>query len=298
MSNSENTLIIGVDGGGTGCRVAIGARSEGILAQADGGRGNMASDPDVAIRNVLTTVKAAAAKAGISVGALNTAVAHLGLAGVMTAKDSANVASKLPFAACVVTDDRPTAITGALGGEDGYLLSVGTGTIVASSKEGAFKYIGGWGFHVADQGSGAWLGRAALEQVLLCHDGLEAHSDLTRALLDKFDNDPNAIVSFSMSAKPGDFGMLAPEIVSAAHADDPWGRTLMQNGADYLMRGLAALAFKPGEVLCLSGGVGPHYAEYFPPELLSGQIARKGSALDGAFALALSGFNNSRGTNE
>ncbi|WP_299503730.1 BadF/BadG/BcrA/BcrD ATPase family protein [uncultured Roseobacter sp.] len=294
MSDSAQMLLIGVDGGGTGCRAAIGTLSGGIAARAEGGRANAASDPDLAVENIVMTVKAAAAKANLDESALENAVAHLGLAGVMTADDSRRIATALPYKSSVVTDDRPTAVTGALGGNDGFLLSVGTGTIVAGSNGGTFGYVGGWGFHVADQGSGAWLGRAGLEQVLLCHDGLADHSDLTRALFAGFNDDPNAIVSFSMSAKPGDFGALAPAIVTAAEQGDTWAQELMARGADYLLRGLLVLGFEPGNALCLTGGVGPCYARYLPPDALSGQIKSRGTALDGAYYLAKSSLAETR----
>jgi len=288
MFGSEHPILIGVDGGGTGCRVAIGTPSAGVLAQAEGGRANASSDPELAIKNIISTVLAAAKKAGVSPGALRDAVAHLGLAGVMTPADSQRIASALPYKSASVTDDRPTAVTGALGDQDGFLLSVGTGTIVAASKDGHFRYIGGWGFQISDQSSGAWLGRAALERTILCHDGLAAHTDLTRALMAKFGDDPNAIVSFSLSAKPGDFGSLAPLVVSGADAGDTWGLSVMKDGADYLSKGLSVLGFLPGDTLCLTGGVGPHYASYLPPKALTGRIASRGSALDGAFQLAKS----------
>ncbi|WP_298921827.1 BadF/BadG/BcrA/BcrD ATPase family protein [uncultured Roseobacter sp.] len=286
MSHSAHTFLVGVDGGGTGCRTAVGTLADGVLAQAQGGRANAATDPDMAIRNILIAVNAAAKKAGIPKSALKNAVAHLGLAGVMTQKDAQRIAMALPFEKSLVTDDRPTAVNGALGGEDGYLLSVGTGTISAANRSGTFSYIGGWGFHVADQGSGAWLGRASLEQTLLCHDGLAEHTELTRTLFARFEDDPNAIVAFSMSAKPGDYGALAPMIVSAANNGDPWGSAIMRKGADYLTRCLDALGFRPGDRMCLSGGVGPHYAAYLPDECLTGRVASKGTALDGAFSLA------------
>ena len=288
MSSSEHTLLIGVDGGGTGCRAAIGTSVNGVLAQAEGGRANVASDFALSVKNIISTVEAAANRADIPRDELSKATAHIGIAGVLGPKESAQVVSALPYGLVIVTDDRPTAVTGALGGQDGYLLSVGTGTIAASSKSGTFTYVGGWGFYVADQASGAWLGRAALEQVMLCHDRLADHTPLTRGLLLKYDNDPNAVAAYSMTAKPGDFAIHAPDIIAGARAADPWGQSIMEKGADYLMRCLTRLGFLPGETLCLTGGVGPHYADYLPADFLAGRIKSRGSALDGAFQLAKS----------
>jgi glucosamine kinase len=286
MPDPSNTLIIGVDGGGTGCRVALGTVLDGVIARAEGGRANVASDPARAIKNVLSAIDAAATTSGIAHTQLNAATVHLGLAGVMTAQDARKVASAVPYPHVTVTDDRPTALHGALGGQDGFLLSVGTGTIAAARTDGAFRSIGGWGFHVGDHASGSWIGQECLRHTLLCHDGIAQHSDLTRTLLGGFQNDPNEIVAFSLSAKPSDYGSFAPSVVAGARAGDPVGQMIMQAGADHLRKCLTALRFTAGDTLCLSGGVGPHYADYLPSECITGLRQSKGNALDGAYAFA------------
>lgn len=288
MLTAQKTLLIGVDGGGTGCRAAVGTATQGILGRAQGGRANVTSDPALAIKNVRATIEAAAQTAGLPQSALSTAVAHIGLAGVMTPSDSALIASALPMQHCLVSDDRPTAVTGALGSEDGFLMSVGTGTIIAARKKGDFSYVSGWGFQISDQASGAWLGRAALEQLLLCHDGIADFTPLIRKLFANFNNDPNEIVAFSTAAKPGDYATLAPEVISFAQDADPWAQSIMAKGADYLLRGLSALGFSAGDTLCMSGGVGPSYADFLPQDILTGRTQPQSSAVDGAFLLAKS----------
>lgn len=286
MSDPSKALLIGVDGGGSGCRVAIGTAAAGIIARGEGGRANISSDPEQAINNVRLALKAAAATAAIDETTLAGATVHLGLAGVMCEADSEKTARAFAFQNITVSDDRATALAGALGGEDGFLLCIGTGTIVAASKRGAQSFIGGWGLQVSDQSSGAWLGRAVLEQVLLCHDRIARHSDLTRKVFGQFQNDPNKIVAMSLAAKPADYAGLAPHVISAATAGDPIGRMLMAQGASYLTRGLDALAFQAGDVLCFAGGIGPHYGPYLTSEMLAGQIEARGTALDGAFHMA------------
>ncbi|MEP4194298.1 MAG: BadF/BadG/BcrA/BcrD ATPase family protein [Aliishimia sp.] len=286
MFDSAEPLIIGVDGGGTGCRAAVGTCSTGILAQASGGAANFATDPDLALANVTQAVTEAAIKAGASTKDLIFASAHIGLAGVMSDGDGKRIADLLPYKAVSVTDDRPTSTIGALGAKDGYLLSVGTGTIAAASIQTTFRYVGGWGFHVADQASGAWLGRAALEQVLLCYDSMAKYTGVTRSLFSKFDDDPNQITAFSMSATPGDFGKFAPDVVRGAANSDPWAVEIMNKGAAHLTGSLMALGFHAGDPVCLSGGVGPHYAGYLDPEIAANVIQPSGNALDGAFHLA------------
>lgn len=192
----------------------------------------------------------------------------------------------MPYNQIKVTDDRPTAVIGALGGADGALLAIGTGTIVALRTDNDMAFVGGWGFQVSDQGSGAWLGRAALERVLLCYDRLSDHSGLARALFAKFNDDPNAIAAFAASAAPGDFAVFARDIIAHAKDGDPWGQSMMQSGADHLVHALATLGFVPGQRLCMAGGVGPHYRPYLPQDYIAGYADAHGTSLDGAFALA------------
>ncbi|MEP3347393.1 MAG: BadF/BadG/BcrA/BcrD ATPase family protein [Litoreibacter sp.] len=286
MYDLTKSLIIGVDGGGTGCRVAIGTRSDGILVRAVGGSANFATNPDCAIANVKKAVVEAAAKLDLDEQSLTAATAHVGLAGALTEDDQQRVANALPYKTITVTDDRPTSVVGALGAGNGYLLSVGTGTIAAANSSEGFRYVGGWGFHISDQASGAWLGRAALEQTMLCYDGLAKYSDVTRDLFAKFDNDPSKAVAFSMSAKPGDFGAFAPDVVRGAASGDPWALLIMDTGAKYLAASLAALGHQAGDSVCLTGGLGPLYTTYLPAECSANLIPASGNALDGAFRLA------------
>jgi len=279
-------LLIAIDGGGTGCRAAIGTQRDGILGRASGGRANIGNDPNKTLVNVRGAVEEAAASAGLPHAALEDATAFIGLAGMNIARDEARLRAALPYARIIADDDRPACVVGALGeGVAGWVLAIGTGTIVAATDGAGFRYVGSWGFHLADQGSGAWLGRGALDRALQCHDGLMPHSDLTRALMADFGNNPDAFVAFSLTAHPGDYAAFAPKVIAASEAGDRHAEALMQEGATYYVRALKALEFTPGDPLCLLGGIGPHYARFLPRDHLTGQIAARGSALDGAFQL-------------
>lgn len=283
---ARDPVIIGVDGGGSGCRAAVGTRDRGILAQATGGPANATSDPRGAIRNTLAAVQRATEQAGVPMTDLGDAVAHLGLAGVMSAQQGQTVAQALPFAVCTVTDDRPTTAQGALGGADGFVAAIGTGSFVGRSAGGVFHAAGGWGLALSDQASGAWLGREALVQVLLAHDTIAPSTALIDGLMTHFGGDPNAIVAFGQSATPADYAALAPRVMDSAQAGDPVARSIMAQGAGYIRSSLAALGYGECDPLCLTGGIGPRYAGYLPPAMQRVLVPAAGTALDGAFALA------------
>jgi glucosamine kinase len=277
--------IIACDGGGTGCRVVIADPWGRVLALGAGGPANVTSDFDGALANLHAALQQAVTVLGV--GDLDGAVAHFGLAGVVSADMAQRVAQALPIADVCVTSDQEVALAGALGWGDGVLMALGTGTIIAASKAGQVTRVGGWGLHLSDQASGAWLGRGALQQTLLCHDGMVAFCDLTRGLFDHFQRDPVALVAFATTATPADYARFAPQVIQAGVAGAPGGVDLMQRGADYLVQALAALQFGPRDALCLTGGVGPHYASYLPRAAKLAITPAKGSGLDGALSLAL-----------
>lgn len=279
--------VIACDGGGTGCRFMIADGDGNVLAQATGGPANVTSDFEGAVANLQTALSSAVAQLGVPCADVFGGVAHFGLAGVQSAQDAARVAAKFPFSHIIVTEDRQTAIVGALDGADGVLIALGTGTIIAAQRGGQSLRIGGWGLQLSDQASGAWLGRLLLQRVVLAHDGIEPFSPFTTSVFDRFGRDPRALVGFAASASPADYASFAPQIVAAASAGDAVAIDLMRAGAAYLTRALEVLGFAVPDVLCLSGGVGPHYAPYLPKAAQAAIVAPKGQGVEGALRLAL-----------
>lgn len=285
MIQTNAKVLIAVDGGGTGCRAAVGAVAQGIAATAKGGPANVSTNFDAAIANIRAAIETAVAQAGLSSPEAFQAQVHLSLAGVVDAGMAKKVAQALPYASCVVTEDIKGAVAGALGMGDGFVVALGTGTIIARQYKRNYTRVGGWGFDVSDQASGAWLGHQLLRRVVLCADGIAVHSPLTQQVLQGFGAQAD-VMHFAKDATPGQFADFARQIVPAAQEGDAEAQALMQRGADYIAKGLGALGYQPSAPLCLSGGVGPHYAPYLPQEFKQNIITPFGSNLEGTFALA------------
>ncbi|HQU67594.1 MAG TPA: BadF/BadG/BcrA/BcrD ATPase family protein [Albidovulum sp.] len=274
--------ILAIDGGGTSCRGRLFVAG-GAVVEAVEGPANVFSDFEAAVGRILRLIGALFDKAGT--GAPADTVAHLGLAGVIDAAGAEAVAARLPFARSVVTSDQPTMIVGALGGRDGAVAAIGTGSFVGVQSGAQVRVLGGWGLAIGDQASGAWLGRELLKHVILVGDGIEAASPLATGMLDRLGGVPG-VTRFSLSARPADYGRFAPEVVAAAEADDPLAARLMAEGAEYIVAALRTLGWSAGERLCLSGGLGPTYARWLPDAITTGLVAPDGTALDGAAILA------------
>lgn len=281
MVSESNPILIGVDGGGSSCRAAI--TVGGRRYEAKRGGANVSTDFDAAIATIRDALDAVRTDCGLGAEQFHAGQAHLGLAGVMNDAVAARVAAALPFAHIAVTDDRPTALAGALGDADGAVAAIGTGSFLARQTGGQAHLAGGYGFAIGDQASGAWLGRALFERVMLCIDGFAPWTDLGRALLAEHGADPSALVAFSVAARPRDFAGFAPRI---AASDDPLAVSLMSEGAAYIHTGLTAMGWRDGQALCLMGGLGPSYRAHLPQAMQDAVATPKGSALDGAMTLA------------
>ncbi|MEM6305072.1 MAG: BadF/BadG/BcrA/BcrD ATPase family protein [Pseudomonadota bacterium] len=278
-------VLIGVDGGGSGCRVAVGMAQAGVLAEAQGGPANVSTDFDASVANIMHTVLEALAEAGLGEVDLSHAIAHLGLAGADLPQTQAQTAAMFPFGRTAVSGDRETTVAGVLGAVDGFVVALGTGTILARQQSGQIRTVGGWGFQLSDQASGAWLGRALMTATLSAAEHVEPGSALTREIAAEMGG-VRGIFDWSATARPADYAALAPRIFAAATAQDPVAHGLLEAGATYIENGLTALRFTPGAPLSLTGGVGPHYAPYLPPTLTAHLVEPKGNALAGAFHLA------------
>lgn len=278
--------LIGIDGGGTGCRAAISDLAGTILGSANGGPANFTSDPRGTVQNLIGALGSAARLAGLDLSKLAHAPAHVGLAGIVSSGTASALAAQLPLRRCTVTDDQVTTVFGALGDSNGVVISIGTGSFIAVKREDDIRYIGGWGLQLGDQASGAWLGQKALQRCALTRDGLLPHSDLTARIWRDFDNDPANLIAYARSATPADFATYAKDVMAAAKQDDPQAVEIATEAATYLSQSLETANFSKEDRLCLTGGLGPLFAQWLPRAAQSQLTEPKGTALDGALALA------------
>ncbi len=276
--------LIGVDGGGTHCRFAL--MRDGNRVDVRVGGANVHSDQVAAIQTLNDGLAALAQKAGLTIADLSPYPAYLGLAGVLSPEKANAVALHLPLANAVVDDDRKTAVVGALGDGDGTILGIGTGSFFARQTGGTVTLLGGWGFLLGDEASGAWLGRHLLQKTLHVVDGLREATDLTRRVAAHFDGRPSSIVTFAASSRPGAFAEFAPWIIEAATEGDLVARDLVGEATAFIRKNIQRLGWQKGEAICALGGLAPHYRAFLPADLAADFVDPIGSALDGALILA------------
>jgi glucosamine kinase len=272
-------IDIGIDGGGTGCRVALSVAG-GPVTETRGGPANIVTDPagaEAAIRLAMTEALSAH---GLGLDALENARICAGLAGARLPGEADRFATRLPFLAYVV-DDSVTALEGALEGGDGTLASLGTGSFFISKADGAVTHVGGWGFRLGDEGSAAWAGRMALSLALRVADRRLPPDPLAEALMAACPPHP---VLWAREAKPGDFAQLVKIVV--AHPGSPIAARVRAAILDALREGLAAAGHATGAPWVLAGGLGEMLADRLPEDLRAGLRSPTGRPLDGALRLA------------
>ncbi|WP_279482903.1 BadF/BadG/BcrA/BcrD ATPase family protein [Aureimonas sp. SK2] len=285
----SDELLVGVDGGGTNCRVRVRRLNGTLVGEAQGGTANVFAGLDAALATIVATTERALAEGGLGAGHLARCHVGLGLAGAnVPSVAEALHARSLPFARFGLETDAVTACRGAFAGAEGGISILGTGTAYCVRAGGAFTLLGGWGMLVSDQGSGADLGRRALAASLFALDGAKPRTPFCDAVLQRFGFSAGAIAEFAGASLPRDFGSLAPLVWDHAEADDPTALQLIADAVadiEPMLRRMLALG---APKLCLLGGQAPRYRLHLAADLRALLVEPAGDAMEGGIDLARS----------
>jgi glucosamine kinase len=283
---NDAMLLLGVDGGGTRCRARLADLQGTVLGEGVAGAANLHLGVEQSLCAVRESAGQCLRQAGLSQHS-GPIIACLALAGASEPACLVEARAHPPlFDRTIFTTDAEVACVGAHAGRDGGIVIVGTGSIGWGRLGDQEFRIGGWGHPISDEGSGAWIGCEAVRRALWAHDGRIASSDLLSAILARFGEDPHVIVRWATTARPRDFGALAPLVVEAAAAGDPEGRDLMYRAAAHVDAMVARLRAFAVPRLALMGGLRDGIAPYLAPETTRVLVAPSGDALSGALCLA------------
>ncbi|WP_153144169.1 BadF/BadG/BcrA/BcrD ATPase family protein [Nesterenkonia halophila] len=206
-------LVLGLDVGGTGSRIALAPLdpASGALPDAGGGAGSAVPRRELTGPRVHIGPEGSSAPAVVDALLDHAAEAWpevfdpaagehrlrgvaLGATGLASLVDEPETLPRrmaerlsVPAAAAI---DAVTAHLGALDGAGGAIVALGTGAVAVghpgstldggpagSPSEAAcpagWRRVDGWGHLLGDRGGGAWLGRRGLEEALRAHDGVD-----------------------------------------------------------------------------------------------------------------------------
>lgn len=281
MLKIKNACVIAIDGGGTRCRLALECASRKVRVEV--GPANVTTDFKGAVSQLILGLNTLAWEAGYALETIAQFPAYLGLAGYRAERDQERLSQALPLHQVKIEDDRPGALRGALGSQNGALVHSGTGSFYGVKTNEGVRFGGGWGAILGDEGSAAWFGKNALSRTLDAEDGTRERSAVTKALVDHFGS-ASGILAFANEASPADFGALVPMILE--FDDDPIVRALSAEAAIYFDTGLQQFGWRDGEPVCLTGGLAPRLATSLTEIVRRNLIPARGNPLDGAVALA------------
>lgn len=192
--------FIGVDGGGTKCRMRLTDAKLETLAEAVTDRPSnlQVRGGDAAHEAILGLIEDVFTRAGIATSESEKAAACFGMAGArLESARSAFEERAFPLESVKVYDDIDIARAGAHGEDDGGVMIIGTGSAAVALVDGERHQAGGYGFHISDTMSGAILGRELLRRSLLAHDGLIEKTPLTEAVMARFGGSGSHLMDWS-----------------------------------------------------------------------------------------------------
>jgi glucosamine kinase len=247
MSDATELVVIGVDGGGSSTRVYVADERAQVLFKSTGDGSAVHPGAEADSADVIGAL-AKNAVIDAELGHLMPRALVVGVAGV--GREAQKIAlqqelERMEIAeAVVVITDAEAAMEDAFSDGPGILLIAGTGSIAwGRSPAGTTQRCGGWGPVFGDEGSGAWLGRKALQVIAAAHDGREPETALTGALLTALElDDVAAIITWAASATPADMAALAPAVLSAAEVGDLRANTIVTMAVEELALHVRALA--------------------------------------------------------
>ncbi len=298
---TADPLFLGIDGGGSKCRARLCDRAGQVLGEGQAGAANVALGLDVAFGEIGKAAVLALEDAGLAEVPLSALHAGAGLAGMPQKRERDELRRHPhPFASFEADTDAYTACLGAHGGADGAILIVGTGTCGVTIADATVTYVGGWGFVIGDEGSGAYMGRAAVRRALREHDGILPRSRLGDAILGHFESrvesraesQAERLVTWAATARPGDYGKFVPVIIDHAQAGDAVARGLLHETGEDVCLLVEALLAKGAPNVALVGGLAGPIRPWLPERIRPLLVEPKGDPLDGALMLARRRFHS------
>lgn len=279
--------FLGVDGGGTGCRARVETADGTVLGQGFAGAAATRFGIERSWAAIDAAARAAIEEAGLDAAAIARLRAGIGVAGFgRKGAREAFEALPHPYAAIAFATDGLIACLGAHAGKDGAIVICGTGSCGLGRVEGRDLRVGGWGFPISDEGSGADLGLQAIRVALRAADGRHEASALTREVLARFGDDPLEAVAWMDRATATDYATFAPLVMRHADDGDPVGRRLVQAGAEQIDGLVRALVDGGAPRVSLIGGLSSAMEAWLAPDVRRRLSPALGDAVDGAIHLA------------
>jgi glucosamine kinase len=286
-TSHSGPLFVGVDGGGTGCRARIEDTEGNLLGTGIAGPAALRLGIKKSMSEIEKACRSALEEAGLGADRLGALRAAVGLAGVgRKGAMEELVAQPHPFRSVVYTHDATIACIGAHNARDGGIVIVGTGSVGFALVEGREIRVGGYGFPISDEGSGADLGLQAIRMALRAYDERAVGTSLMRDVMTRFNSDPFEAVAWMDQATATDYAIFAPLVMRHADAGDATARRIVRDAAEQIDELVRRLAEAGASRIALLGGLASSIQPWLAPDVQRRLVPVEGDAVDGALHLA------------
>jgi glucosamine kinase len=279
-------FLLGIDGGGSGTRALL-AREGALLGQGQAGPSALGQGIHQAWLNVELAVRRAFESARLPFAGWESCAAVAALSGVSHRPwRDAFLESDPGFAMLDAETDSFAMLLGAHRGQPGAIVAAGTGSIGEVLRPDGSRFtVGGWGFPIGDEGSGAWLGLQAVRRAQAAMDGRAAPGALARYVWAHCGADRETLQAWCARAGQFAYAQLAPAVFEYAPIDAVAAR-LLDDAAAALV-GIARTLDPRGEwPIALSGSIGRQLTPRFPPALQHRLVTPADGPAAGALSLA------------
>ncbi len=287
VASKTTLLFVGVDGGGTGCRARIEDAKGCVLGTGIAGPATLRLGVDRALAEVEKACRAALDEAELGSSGLGSMHAAVGLAGIGRKGLLEQLEQRPhPFGSVVYVHDATIACIGAHGVRDGGIVIVGTGSVGYAIVGNREIRVGGYGFPISDEGSGADLGLQAIRLALRAYDERTIGTTLTREVMTRFHNDPFEAVAWMDHATATDYATFAPMVLRHADAGDRVARRIVREAAEQIDELVRRLSECGASRIALLGGLASSIEHWLAPDVQRRLVPVEGDAVDGALHLA------------
>jgi glucosamine kinase len=281
------SFFLGIDAGGTATKARLTDADGRVLAEASGGPANARIGGDALHVQLLTICADAAAAAGLTGDDLSTVRCGMGIAGINRMGMKAEMQARpFPYGGVQFSSDAMIANLGAHLGGDGAILILGTGSVGLVKRGEDSVSIGGYGFPISDEGSGAALGLSAIRHALRALDGRTRPSPLSQAVTREFDHAIPRVIEWMDQAAPGDYARFAPLVMDYAENGDEIALSIVRDAALHVERFIETIVARGAPRCVLMGGLAQRMKPWLRQRVVAQIDEPLGDALDGALILA------------
>lgn len=281
------TYYLGIDAGGTHTRARISDSEGRTLGAGEGGPANSRIGLALAIEAIEDASSAAVRSAGLSRGDVGRIRAGIGISGLNRKGVLKGLREHpFPYDSLAIASDAAIACLGAHLGQEGGIVIVGTGSVGFARVGDETVVVGGYGFPISDEGSGADLGLRAIRRSLWARDGRIAHTPMTQEIIDGFSGLAGEIVAWMDKANATDYAKFAPLVMDHANRGDPVAEPIVQEAALRIDRLIRVLLDRGAPTCCLMGGLAPRLHDWLAAGVRERLRPPMGDALQGAIQLA------------